>query len=276
MSSNLYLTKNKTKEDLVNAYKDLLSSFSHWRIFCLIGINDIRKRYARSRMGQFWLTLSLAVNIAALSFVWAFLFKIRAVDYIPYLSFGLIFWTYMSSCVLEGSNLYITNTGYLKELRIPKLCYLNSLFVRNTVVIFHNLLVLIPIYFFCSVPLLIIPIALSIIGFLLTSIFLYSVSIFISLVGLRFRDFPNIVASLLQVFFYLTPIMWKAEAMPENIQKYMVFNPFAVLLALCRNPMLGIKIPENYWFAAIAYIIIGWLIAFPLFSKFRSRITYWL
>jgi lipopolysaccharide transport system permease protein len=272
----VYLINHKTKNNFAKAWQDLIGSFSHWRIFCLIGINDIRKRYSRSKMGQFWLTLSLAINIGALSVVWAFLLKMPVKEYLPYLAVGTIFWTYISSCILEGSNLYISNTSYLKDLSIPKLSYLNCLFIRNLVIALHNLLVLIPVYLFCSIPLSIASVSFSILGLVLCSMFLYAIIMFMSLISLRFRDLPNIIASVLQISFYVTPIMWKTEAMPEHVQKYMVFNPFAVFLTICRDPLLNITVPNEYWLVAGTYTIIAWIVAFPFFSKFRARITYWL
>jgi lipopolysaccharide transport system permease protein len=264
------------KEHLSKTWKDLISSLTHWRIFCLMGFNDIRKRYVRSKIGQFWLTLSLMVNIGTLGFVWAYLFKISVIDYLPLLATGIVLWTYVSGCILEGSNLYITSASYLQSLNLPKLTYLNSLLIRNIIVLLHNLIVLVPIFYFCSIDISLSNIFLSIFGFLLTILFLYPSVMILSLFSLRFRDFPNIVASLMQIVFYTTPIMWKIDLMPERIQNYLIFNPFAVFVSICRDPLFGINISSKYWLAAIVYLVVAWLIAFPFYSKFRSRIIYWL
>jgi lipopolysaccharide transport system permease protein len=264
------------KRDLSKAWCDLINSFVYWRIFCIIGINDIRKRYARSKIGQFWLTLSLAINIGTLGVVWSYLFKMPIVEYLPFLAGGTIFWTYISSCIIEGSNLYITSSSYLRELNISKLTYVNSLFVRNIVVLGHNLLVLIPIYLFFSIPVSITYILFSMLGLLVTSIFLFPVIMFISLVSLRFRDLPNIITSLMQIIFYVTPVMWKINLMPEKFHKYFIFNPFAVFLSICRDSLFATTISNEYWLAATLYIALAWLVAFIFFSRFRARIVYWL
>ena len=264
------------KSNLTKAWVVLTESFTHWRISCTIGISDIRKRYARSKLGQFWLTMSLAINIATLGVVWAYLFKMPISEYLPFIAVGTIFWTYISSCIVEGANLYIASAIYLRELNIPKLTYVSSLFIRNFIVLGHNLLVLIPVYFFCSIPISLTNIIFSIIGLIITSIFLFAVTIFISLVSLRFRDLPNIIASLMQIIFYVTPIIWKVSLMPEKLHRYFVLNPFAVFLSICRDPLFGIKVPMEYWCAAIFYILLSWLFAFPFFSRFRARIIYWL
>ena len=268
--------KPEFKDNLVKAWHDLINSFVHWRIFGIMGINDIRKRYARSRVGQFWLTISLAINIFTMGVVWSYLFKMPVAQYLPFLAVGTILWTYISTCIIEGTNLYIISSSYLRELNIPKITYLNSLIVRNIIVLGHNILVLIPIYFFFSIPISFINIIFSVIGLITASIFLFPVIIFISLVSLRFRDLPNIIASIMQIAFYVTPIMWNVNLMPERFQPYIILNPFAVFLSICRDPLFSIDTPISYWIAAIIYIILAWLIGFLLFSKFRTRIIYWI
>jgi ABC-type polysaccharide/polyol phosphate export permease len=271
-----FYRKSEFRTNLIKAWHDLINSFVYWRIFGVIGINDIKKRYSRSRIGQFWLTISLAINIFTLGIVWSYLFKMPIAQYLPFLAAGTIFWTYLSACIIEGTNLYITSSSYLRELNIPKLTYLNSLIVRNVIVLGHNILVLIPIYFFFSIPISIINIIFSVIGLIITSIFLFPVIIFVSLLSLRFRDLSNIIASTMQIMFYITPIMWKVNLMPERFQPYIILNPFAVFLSICRDPLFSINIPISYWLAAIIYTILAWLVAFPFFSKFRARIVYWI
>ena len=273
---NLRNNDQSFAKNLCCSFRDIVESFAHWRIFCMIGINDIRKRYTRSRLGQFWLTLSLAINIAALGFVWSHLFKMPAATYVPYLAVGTIFWTFICSCITEGSMVYISSSSYLLELNLPKISYVNSLFVRNLVVLLHNLLVLVPIYFFCPMTISITSIVWSLIGLAVTILFLFPVVIVTGLFSLRFRDCPNIITSLMQIVFYVTPIMWKVELMPERAHGYMLLNPFAVFLALCRDPLMDNVISIDYWIAAFIYIALGWIIAIPLFGKFRSRIVYWV
>lgn len=276
VKKNLIKRDQSFKQNLHCAFQDIVESFAHWRIFCMIGMNDIRKRYTRSRLGQFWLTLSLAINIAALGFVWSHLFKMPAATYIPYLAVGTIFWTFISGCITEGSMVYISSTSYLLELNIPKISYVNSMFVRNLIVLAHNLLVLIPIYFFCPIEISFANIAWSLVGLVTTMLFLFPAIITAGIFSLRFRDCPNIIASLMQVVFYVTPIMWKVELMPERAHAYMLLNPFAVFLSLCRDPLMSTPVSNNYWMAACGYIVLAWIIAIPIFGKFRSRIVYWV
>lgn len=269
-------SQTRLRENFSRAKEDFLQSFVHWRIFLVIGISDIRKRYARSRLGQFWLTLSFIINIVAIGVVWSYLFKMPIAEYLPFLAVSMIFWTYISTCITEGLNAYISSSSYLHELSIPKLTYVNSVFVRNFIVLCHNLLVLVPIGLFFSFKISITNVIFSILGLVLTSIFLFPVIVIISLATLRFRDLPSIINALMQIVFYVTPVMWKTDLMPERFHKYLVLNPFAVMLSICRDPLFGNEVSNTYLVAAIIYIILACSLAIAFFSRYRSRIVYWI
>lgn len=267
--------QHKSKNIYKAAIADLIASFSFWRIFGLIGVNDIRKRYKRSKLGQFWLTLSTCINIGALAIVWSLLFKISVAEYLPFIAVSQVIWIFISTCVIEGASAYISAEHYLKELPIPKVSYINSLFVKNVIILLHNSLAFLPIYFFCKINISWYSLA-SLLGFLITILFLFGVIMVIAIISLRFRDFPNMIASLIQVVFYVTPVLWKPSFMPEQVQKLMIFNPFAIFLTLCRDPLLNSKVPYEYWIVSLIYTLCSLILAFIFFSKYRARIVYWL
>ena len=87
---------------------------------------------------------------------------------------------------------------------------------------------------------------------------------------------PTILVSLMQMVFFVTPILWNIKLLPEYAQKLMIFNPFTVFLSICREPLLGTIPTLEYWLAAFLFTAIAWIVALPLFITFRSRILYWL
>ncbi|MBW4048622.1 MAG: ABC transporter permease, partial [Proteobacteria bacterium] len=59
---------------LRTASLDLLASLKSWRLWSLLGWLEIRQRYARSKLGPFWLTISMGVLVASLGVVYGTLF----------------------------------------------------------------------------------------------------------------------------------------------------------------------------------------------------------
>src|SRR5215510_10666773 len=69
---------------------DLLSGIANWRLSHIMGLGEIRRRYARSRIGQFWLTISTGIVVAVLGLVWSALWKVPIADLLPFVAVSLI------------------------------------------------------------------------------------------------------------------------------------------------------------------------------------------
>ena len=101
---------------------------------------------------------------------------------------------------------------------------------------------------------------------------------FTVLVGMmctRFRDIGPIVASLTQIVFFLTPIIWMPDSLGESL--WMVYlNPAYAFLEIARGPLLGDTIPLAVWAMALGVTVVGYLVTFLFFSRFRARIPFWV
>ncbi len=257
------------------AIADVFSAFVRWPIFILIGITDVQSRYRRSKIGQFWITISLFVMVVALGLLWSFLWKLPVSEFLPFIAVSHIFWMYLTGVIMDGPGIYVAATGYLREINLPRFTFVLSNLVKHWIILAHNLIILIPIFLYFQVPitfeiLMIIP------GFILTTIAILAVSTFLSVVGLRFRDVASLVASILQIAFFMTPVIWKPEALPPFAQAYMTANPFAVFLDLLRAPILGPPTPPIYWTVAGGFTLVAVILAILVFVRFRAKITYWL
>ena len=84
------LTEPSTATSL--ALRDIAEGLHRWRLWGLMGWQDIRRRYRRSVLGPFWLTLSMGVLVVTLGFLYGALFGIAIDDYLPYLTLGFLAW----------------------------------------------------------------------------------------------------------------------------------------------------------------------------------------
>ena len=88
------------------AVKDVSSGLAAWRIWTMLASNDIKQRYRRSTLGQFWLTLSMAIMIFSMGAVYSILFNIEIKTFIPYLAVSLVMWGFISSAI-NGCDLFL-------------------------------------------------------------------------------------------------------------------------------------------------------------------------
>jgi lipopolysaccharide transport system permease protein len=92
----------------------------------------------------------------------------------------------------------------------------------------------------------------------------------------RFRDIPPIVGSLLQMAFFVTPVIWKPELINAKRQWLLPLNPFNAMLEIVRAPLLGAPPSTANCVSALLYslaLIVGtWF----LFVRVRGRIAFWV
>jgi ABC-2 type transport system permease protein/lipopolysaccharide transport system permease protein len=95
------------------------------------------------------------------------------------------------------------------------------------------------------------------------------------MVSARFRDVPQLVNSIVQVVFFVTPIFWKPELL-KNRTFITEFNPLFHLVEVVRAPLLG-KVPSFHSYVAVLLITaVNVVVVSLFFSRFRSRISYWV
>jgi ABC-type polysaccharide/polyol phosphate export permease len=113
-------------------------------------------------------------------------------------------------------------------------------------------------------------------GLLLTLVTALWVGLLFGTLCTRFRDLPQIVASFMQIAFFVTPVIYKPELLSDRLWAATHLNPFASFLSLLRDPLLG-QVPEatHYWLAS-AVAFGGLALTIPVFARFRARIAYWL
>src|SRR5258708_34953300 len=85
---------------------DLLKGIDNWRVSHLMGLGEIRRCYARSRIGQFWLTISTGIMVATLGLVWSTLWKVPVADLVPFVAISLTVWTAISGTLAEATTAY--------------------------------------------------------------------------------------------------------------------------------------------------------------------------
>jgi ABC-type polysaccharide/polyol phosphate export permease len=241
----------------------------------MLGTQDIKLKYRRSSIGPLWITISMAVTIYSMGFLYGHLFKVNLNDYFPYLASGIIGWSFISTMIIEGSNAFIESENYIRNQETAMSLFLTRLVLRNIIVFFHNLLAFIPIIFVFHVGitfkmLLLIP------GLLIVGVNCIFWGTLLAIIGTRYRDFAQIIASIIQVVFFLTPIMWLPSLLPARFHWIVQYNPFNQFLNLIRAPMMNQMISLYSLLIAICVSVIGFLLYWLFIEKYKHRIVFWL
>jgi ABC-type polysaccharide/polyol phosphate export permease len=239
-----------------------------------LGRNDILQRYRGSMLGPFWLTLTTAAFIAGLGPLYAQLFNLNMREYLPYLAIGFTTWAFISATITDCCGAFIAAADTMKQLRLPRMAVLFQVTWRNVIVFAHNL----PIYIVVLIllgPSMTPVMALAIPGFILVVLNLVWIGLVLAILCARFRDIVPIIQSVLQIAFFLTPVMWDHRNQRVD-PLYVALNPFASYIELIRAPLLGKVSDPIFYFIALGTLAVGAVLAFYLLARTRQRIIYWV
>ena len=260
---------------LDQASHDLGSGLRMWRLAATLGWFDIRLRYRGSVLGPFWLTLSTAVMVVALGILYSALFKMELHDYLPFLAISLVLWNTLGGLVGEACTCFLQAEGMIRSVRMPYVLYAERVLVRNVIVLLHNTLVIVAVWaWFDTWPGVA---ALGAIpGLALWLVDGIAACLLLGALCARFRDIPPIIGSIMQIAFFVSPIIWKPELLKPESQTLLPLNPFFSLLEVVRGPFLN-QMPGGWiWLSAILYSAALVMAAWFMFVRVRSRLAFWV
>lgn len=246
------------------------------RIGSHLGIQEVKQINRRSRLGQWWITLGTATLIATMGFVFGLIFKIDLHSYLPYLAIGIVFWNYFSGQMSEASLVLIQSDSLLKQLTLSPWVYAWKVSTKMLLMLAHNL-VIIPIVLVATgnVPnfnLLLLLISLPVIVITFTAL-----GMTLAIVSLRFRDIPPMIGSLLNVVFYLTPVMWVADAIQSELAHFLLgLNPVYHLVQIFRLPLLGQMPTTENWVVSFGMAAISSMLGLFVVQKTIKKVVFWL
>jgi ABC-type polysaccharide/polyol phosphate export permease len=256
------------------AASDLFLGLMKSWLWTAMAMQDIRLRYRGSLLGPFWLTLSSAIMIGSMGFIYAKLFHIDVERYLPFLAVGLVVWQFISSLITEGCQTFLAVQNIILQAPMPFSVHCYRVVYRNFIVLAHNFVIVLVVLlvFRTSVGW---DVALIVPGLLLLAIVGFCFSMFFGMISARFRDIPPIVASFVQVLFFITPIFWPVDQL-GSFQLIGQLNPAFAAIDVIRAPLLGVPLAPYSWPVLITTTVITAAFTFAFFSRLRSRIAYWI
>ncbi len=256
------------------AVEDLVGGLKLWRLAVTLGWLDIRLRYRGSMLGPFWLTISTAVMVGALGFLYSELFKLDLAGYLPFLALSQVLWGFLAAMVSDACVTFTESESVIRSVRMPFTVFSIRMLVRNAVALLHNIVVIVVVFaIFRMWPRWESPVAIP--GLAIWAIDAMALTYLLGAFCARFRDIQPIVNSVMQIAFFITPVIWKPTQL-GRLAAILPFNPFYDLLEIVRGPILGTPLSEMVWAGALGYSALLCLISWSFFVYARGRITFWV
>jgi len=280
----------RQRSRFVLASSDLWASLSNWTLWWRLALLDIRSRYRRTKIGPFWNVLSVAILVVALGFVYALLWQVQYEVYLPYFAAGYVTWVFITSTMNEHSGSFMSGANMIRSMTLPVSLHIVRPLTKNILIFFHALTV----YIVAAVALrynLPNPFALLLapVGLVILSANLLWIGIVLAILCTRYRDFIQVVTSILQIAFFVTPIFWYRSHLLENtnpdgtggergLADFLLadLNPFYHLVEIVRGPLIG-EVPELLtYIVTISAALIGIVFSMFILGRSRGRIAYWV
>ncbi len=254
--------------------RDFHAGICAWRLWTMLGWNDIRQRYRRSVLGPFWITLSMGAFILLLGVIYARIFHIDVKTYFPFLTLGYVTWGFIAQTTNESCGAFQEGERIIKQIKLPYSVFVLRVVWRNFIILLHTVVIFVPIAIVFAVkPHLVALLALP--GIALIYVNQVWVALVLAIICTRFRDVVQIVVTAVQIALFATPIMWPVNTLGEATYIANV-NPLYHLIELVRAPLLGNAPQALSWFVASGMAVIGLLGASLLLRRKARRIVFWL
>ena len=236
---------------------------------------DIKVRYKRSFLGVGWTLLGPLMQMAALTVAFSAILRYEVPNYPVYFLTGTLFWTFFSQATSHAANLTTDALELSRRVYLPRSAFVASALGVALVNVAVSLVPLLVIALLTGHPIratwLFLPVAI-----VLGAAFTAGVGLVIFTLASRFMDVRETYLVLLQPWFFVTPILYPREIVPERFQPLVRFNPMTYLVEVFRAPLYNGWLPgwKTILFSCLAATVslaVGWWFYSSRIDDYASR-----
>jgi ABC-2 type transport system permease protein len=261
------------------AWGDLIDGYHRRELWLHLGWQDIKQKYRRSVLGPFWITIATGTTAVAMGGLYSKLFHLELSEHLPYVTLGLIIWNMLNASILEGADVFIANEGLIKQLPTPLSVHVYRLVWRQMILFLHNIVIYVIIAIIFPKPWSLADLA-AVPALLLIMLNCVWVSICFGILATRYRDIGPLLGSLVQLLFFMTPIIWNDNTLQRQgagaWAKIIELNPLLHYLDILRAPLLGAEQQIHHWVVVLVLTVVGWAVAALALRQYRARVPYWV
>jgi lipopolysaccharide transport system permease protein len=249
--------------------RNLKELYQYRALLWSLTVRELRARYRASVLGFLWTFLNPTLSMAVYALVFGKLMPNPDQHY-PYVIFAaLLPWIYFSTSLHGGASSVSDRRDLLTKVRFPAQVLPATVVLTNLINYLLSLPLLIGLGLFFGVTptwhvVFFIPMVL------LQTLFTLAVTYILSALNVAFRDLQHIVANLLQLMFFLTPVLWRIGLAPQWAHRPILYlNPMGALVNAYRDIFVDQQIP--HWKPLIAVAVVSVVMLWIGASVFERR-----
>ena len=243
--------------------KELRKTYKYREAIKLLGIKDLKLKYAGSSLGVFWSILEPLLIIVVYSLVFPIILKANFTEWVLFFIAGLIPYRYFNRGVTNITTSLVEQRELLNKVKMPlEVVPFSKLFsdsisfiIESSIVVIVSLLFVKPTFFILLYPVL----------FLIELLMILGAGLYLCSYYPRFRDLSYILRVFFEAFFFLTPIVYRLNNIPEIYRRVYMLNPLARLIYVWQGIILYSSEAFNEYFSIIENTSILLLISVIIF-----------
>jgi ABC-type polysaccharide/polyol phosphate export permease len=250
--------------------------YRYRQLIWALALKELTVRYKRSVLGFLWALLNPALMMLVLTLVFSTIFQFSTKHYAIFLLSVLLPWTFFAQSMSYAVEAIVGNGDLIKKVRVPKLVFPVAAVIANIINLLLSLVplaVLVPVmrhpfywtWLYLPVPML----ALI--------IFTLGLTFFFATANVYYRDFAHIIQVILSAWFYVTPIIYSLDLIPENRRWFFKLNPMLYVINGFRLAVYYGMLPK--WpsiLASFGCAFAALFIGYAVFRKYQDDFVFYV
>lgn len=213
-------------------------------------ISDLKIKYANSILGFAWSMLNPLMMMIILYFVFSNVFKNNQDNFVLYLLIGILSWRFFSLVTVSALKSIVMNPSMVKKIYVPREALTLSAVLSGLISSFLEFTVLLPLLIFFGVG-----VSMAIVFFPVIHIvyfmMIYGLALILASLYVYFRDLNQIWEVIIQLGFYLSPIVYPLSLVPDRFLGFYLLNPITRVIIMYRDIFFKGVIPDLFDFLVI-------------------------
>lgn len=237
---------------------------------------DLKVKYKGSILGFFWSLLNPLMMLFVYTLAFEYIIKIRVENFPLFFLCAFLPWSFLNISLSMSASSIRDNANLVKKVYFPREILPLSIVFSNLIQFLLTFIILIPALLFFGIkigfPLVALPFII-----LFQTVFLIGLVYILAALNVFFSDVKHLLEIFLQVWFWLTPIIYPVDLVPEKYQFLYKLNPAALFVESYRNSLLYNKMPSIsslllLFIIGIVVFLIGQLVFNFYNKKFAEEI----
>jgi lipopolysaccharide transport system permease protein len=243
-------------------------------LFVELATRDLRMRYRGMALGVWWSLLFPIVQIAIYYFAFVYVLGVSPTDrYLLFVTIGIVHWSFLSGVATVSPMTVVNHFDLADKVRFPRLILPWALTAAAFVQHCLMLVALAAVFPFLGggawwglwmyLPVM-----------LLAVVFAAGVAMLLSAVTVFFRDLDQLVSLAMAALFFVSPVVYRFERLPWNVQYVLSLSPFYAFLEGFKAVLFDQRAPvPGHWAIMVGWAVVAWVAGWAVFSSLERRFT---